>query len=57
MKGEKVMKVVVIGCGIVGASAAYSLVKSGVEVIMIDKEHEGNATSLVQALSVHGYQG
>jgi len=45
MKGEKVMKVVVIGCGIVGASAAYSLVKSGVEVIMIDKEHEGNATS------------
>ncbi|WP_099159620.1 NAD(P)/FAD-dependent oxidoreductase [Virgibacillus ndiopensis] len=40
------MKVVVIGSGIVGANAAYHLAKkNNIEVIMVDKEHEGNATS------------
>lgn len=39
------MKVIVIGSGIVGASAAYQLAKNDTEVIMIDKEQEGKATS------------
>lgn len=39
------MKVIVIGSGIVGASAAYQLAKNGTEVIMIDKEQEGKATT------------
>lgn len=39
------MKVVVIGSGIVGASAAYQLVKQGHDVIVIDKKQEGKATS------------
>lgn len=39
------MKIIVIGAGIVGASAAYHLAKSNTEVIMIDKEHQGNATA------------
>jgi D-amino-acid dehydrogenase len=38
------MKVIVIGSGIVGASAAYHLVKNNVDVVMVDKHHEGNAT-------------
>ncbi|WP_203333705.1 NAD(P)/FAD-dependent oxidoreductase [Planococcus beigongshangi] len=39
------MKAIVIGSGIVGASAAYNLIKNNVEVIMIDKEQDGKATS------------
>ncbi|MEH7238601.1 NAD(P)/FAD-dependent oxidoreductase [Bacillus sp. JJ1562] len=39
------MKVIVIGTGIVGASAAYHLAKNNLEVIMIDKKQEGKATS------------
>ncbi|MTW87912.1 FAD-dependent oxidoreductase [Virgibacillus dakarensis] len=40
------MKVIVIGNGIVGASAAYYLAKKdNTEVIMIDEEHKGRATS------------
>ena len=39
------MKVVVVGSGIVGASAAYHLTKHNVEVIMVDKEQDGKATS------------
>ncbi|WP_404455322.1 FAD-binding oxidoreductase [Virgibacillus necropolis] len=39
------MKIIVIGSGIVGASAAYHLVKNNTEVIMIDKDHHGAATS------------
>jgi D-amino-acid dehydrogenase len=38
------MKVIVIGSGIVGASAAYHLVKNNIDVVMVDKHHEGNAT-------------
>ncbi|MBM7571207.1 NAD(P)/FAD-dependent oxidoreductase [Aquibacillus albus] len=37
-------KIVVIGAGILGASAAYQLAKSGVEVVMVDQFHEGQAT-------------
>ncbi|PSL41450.1 D-amino-acid dehydrogenase [Planomicrobium soli] len=39
------MKIVIIGCGIVGASAAYCLAKQGIEVVIIDKVHDGKATS------------
>lgn len=38
------MKVIVIGSGIVGASAAYHLAKNNTEVILIDKGHKGAAT-------------
>jgi len=39
------MKVIVIGTGIVGASAAYHLAKNNLDVIMIDKQQKGKATS------------
>ena len=39
------MKVVVLGAGIVGASAAYHLALKGAEVIIVDKKHEGQATA------------
>ncbi len=39
------MKVVVVGTGIVGASAAYHLAKRKIEVVMVDKVQEGKATS------------
>ncbi|MEH7225451.1 FAD-dependent oxidoreductase [Bacillus sp. JJ1566] len=39
------MKVIVIGTGIVGASAAYHLAKNNLDVIMIDNKQEGKATS------------
>lgn len=38
------MKVIVVGTGIVGASAAYQLAKKNVDVTMIDKPQEGKAT-------------
>src|SRR5699024_5548969 len=38
-------RIIVVGSGIVGASAAYQLVKKNVEVIVIDKEQNGKATS------------
>lgn len=39
------MKVVVVGTGIVGSSAAYYLVKNGIEVVMVDRIEDGKATS------------
>ncbi|KAF0818270.1 D-amino acid dehydrogenase [Bacillus sp. ZZV12-4809] len=39
------MKIAVIGSGIVGASAAYHLAKEGAEVVIVDKEHQGQATA------------
>ncbi|GEN87118.1 NAD(P)/FAD-dependent oxidoreductase [Oceanobacillus sojae] len=39
------MKTIVVGTGIVGASAAYYLVKQGIEVVMVDRPEEGKATS------------
>lgn len=39
------MKVIVVGSGVVGASAAYQLAKNNVEVFTVDKEHKGNATA------------
>ncbi|MDQ0191656.1 FAD-binding oxidoreductase [Alicyclobacillus cycloheptanicus] len=39
------MKVVVLGAGIVGASAAYHLALKGAEVVIVDKKHEGQATA------------
>lgn len=38
------MKIVVVGAGIVGASAAYHLASKGAEVIIVDKNHQGLAT-------------
>ncbi|MDN7242728.1 FAD-dependent oxidoreductase [Planococcus sp. N028] len=39
------MKVAVVGSGIVGASAAYYLAKQNIEVVIVDKAHDGKATS------------
>ena len=39
------MKVVVIGAGILGASAAYHLVRAGAEVVLADRADEGRATA------------
>lgn len=39
------MKVIVVGAGIVGSSAAYHLAREGAEVVVIDKFHEGQATA------------
>lgn len=38
------MKVIVIGAGILGASTAYHLAKSGAEVLIIDRKDKGQAT-------------
>lgn len=38
------MKVIVIGAGIVGASAAYHLARKGADVTVVDRTHEGQAT-------------
>ncbi|MBM7715013.1 D-amino-acid dehydrogenase [Bacillus thermophilus] len=39
------MKVIVVGAGIVGASTAYHLAREGVEVVVVDYLHEGQATA------------
>ncbi|MBM3549494.1 MAG: FAD-binding oxidoreductase [Alphaproteobacteria bacterium] len=38
------MRVIVVGAGILGASAAYHLAKAGAEVEIIDADHPGKAT-------------
>ncbi len=38
------MKVIVIGAGIAGASTAYQLAKQGVDVLIVDRKDEGQAT-------------
>ncbi len=45
LEGVIDMKVIVIGTGIVGVSAAYHVAKNNLDVIMIDKKQEGKATS------------
>jgi len=37
-------KVIVIGAGILGASTAYQLARSGAEVLLIDRQDQGQAT-------------
>ncbi|WP_080846018.1 NAD(P)/FAD-dependent oxidoreductase [Cytobacillus gottheilii] len=37
-------KIIVIGAGILGASASYHLARKGAEVILIDRDDEGQAT-------------
>jgi D-amino-acid dehydrogenase len=37
------MRVIVLGAGVMGASAAYHLARQGVDVVMIDKEADGRA--------------
>ncbi|WP_257347357.1 NAD(P)/FAD-dependent oxidoreductase [Pseudalkalibacillus decolorationis] len=39
------MKVIIVGSGIVGSSAAYHLARKGAEVIIVDKFHQGQATA------------
>ena len=39
------MRVAVVGSGIVGASCAYSLVRLGAQVVLVDGEAEGQATA------------
>ncbi|UII55659.1 FAD-binding oxidoreductase [Cytobacillus spongiae] len=39
------MKVIVIGSGIVGSSTAYHLARKGIEVVVVDKVHQGQATA------------
>ncbi|MGI5348259.1 NAD(P)/FAD-dependent oxidoreductase [Streptomyces sp. CA-250714] len=39
------MRIVVVGAGIVGAAAAYELVRAGAEAILVDAAHEGRATA------------
>ncbi|MFC0271765.1 NAD(P)/FAD-dependent oxidoreductase [Metabacillus herbersteinensis] len=39
------MKIVIVGAGIVGSSAAYHLARKGAEVVVVDKLHEGQATA------------
>ncbi len=39
------MRVVVIGAGILGASAAYHLARDGAETVLVDRAHEGRATA------------
>lgn len=38
------MRVVVVGAGIVGASTAFHLVEAGVETVVVDQTHPGQAT-------------
>src|SRR5690625_1574357 len=37
-------KFIIIGAGILGATTAYQLAKTGVEVVIIDREDNGQAT-------------
>ncbi|RIW38547.1 FAD-binding oxidoreductase [Bacillus salacetis] len=37
-------KIIVVGAGVLGASAAYHLAKEGVEVLIADRHHPGQAT-------------
>ncbi|HLQ97847.1 MAG TPA: FAD-dependent oxidoreductase, partial [Candidatus Dormibacteraeota bacterium] len=37
-------KVIIIGAGILGATTAYRLAKSGVQVVLIDRNEDGQAT-------------
>lgn len=39
------MKVIVVGAGIVGSSAAYRLAKEGADVVVVDEFHTGQATA------------
>ncbi len=38
------MKVLIIGAGILGASTAYHLARKGIDVEIVDAQHEGKAT-------------
>lgn len=39
------MKIAVVGAGIVGASTAYHLARKGVDVVLFDRAHQGQATA------------
>ena len=40
-----VMRIVVVGAGILGASVAFHLAREGVQVTVVDQAHEGRATA------------
>jgi len=42
---EHLMKVIVVGAGIMGGSAAYHLARAGSEVTLVDRADEGRATA------------
>src|SRR5690625_1440432 len=37
-------KVIIIGAGILGATTAYKLAKSGIQVVLVDRNDDGQAT-------------
>ncbi|MFD1929234.1 NAD(P)/FAD-dependent oxidoreductase [Sporosarcina siberiensis] len=39
------MKIIVLGAGIVGSSAAYYLARKGIDITLIDSSHDGKATA------------
>lgn len=41
----KMKKVIIVGAGILGASTAYQLAKSGAEVMIVDRRDKGQATA------------
>ena len=44
------MKVIVIGAGIAGASTAYQLAKQGVDILIIDRKDERQATDVAAGI-------
>lgn len=43
-------KVIVVGAGILGASAAYQLAKMGADVLVIDRKDKGQATHAAKGI-------
>ena len=39
------MQIIVVGAGILGASAAFHLARAGVQVSVVDQAHDGRATA------------
>ena len=39
------MRVIVVGAGVIGASTAFHLARSGAEVVLVDQAHTGRATA------------
>ena len=44
-KGVVVMRIVVVGAGILGASTAYHLAREGADVTVVDQSYDGRATA------------
>lgn len=48
------MTTIIVGAGIVGASAAYHLARKGEDVILVDKRFKGKQQPQARALFVRG---